>query len=47
VKAVTVKEAALPDIVILAVPFPAVPDAVISISDWGGRIINKRFTVGF
>src|SRR5713226_2854080 len=39
VKAVTVKEAASADIVILAVPFPAVPDAVSSISDWRGRIV--------
>ena len=39
VKAVTVKEAALTDIVILAIPFQAVPDAVSTISDWGGRIV--------
>src|SRR5260370_8980623 len=39
VKAVTVKEAASADIVILAVPFPAVPDAVSAISDWRGRIV--------
>src|SRR5258705_11715453 len=39
VKAVTVKEAASADIVILAVPFPAVPAAVSSISDWRGRIV--------
>src|SRR5258708_5891277 len=38
VKAVTVKEAASADIVILAVPFPAVPDAVSAISDWRGRV---------
>src|SRR5260370_38501805 len=41
VKAVTVKEAARADIVILAVPFPAVPDAVSAISDWRGRIAGK------
>ena len=35
VKAVTVKEAASADIVILAVPFPAVPDAVSSIYPTG------------
>src|SRR5882724_11367627 len=39
VKAVTVKEAACADIVILAVPFPAVPDAVSAVSDWRGRIV--------
>src|SRR5260370_1935959 len=39
VKAVTVKEAASADIVILAVPFPAVPDAVSAMSDWRGRIV--------
>src|SRR5216684_6277057 len=36
VKAATVEESILADVVILAVPFPAVPDAVSSISDWGG-----------
>jgi len=39
VKAVTVKEAACADIVFLAVPFPAVPDAVSAVSDWRGRIV--------
>jgi predicted dinucleotide-binding enzyme len=39
VKAATVEESVLADVVILAVPFPAVPDAVSSISDWGGRIV--------
>ena len=39
VKAATVEESILADVVILAVPFPAVPDAVSSISDWGGRIV--------
>src|SRR5258708_9021874 len=38
VKAVTVKEAASADIVILAVPFPAVPDAGSPISHWRGRL---------
>src|SRR5260370_42462203 len=38
-KAVTVKEAASADIVILAVPFPAVPDAGSSIPDGRGRIV--------
>src|SRR5882757_1283087 len=40
VKAATVEESILADVVILAVPFPAVPDAVSSISDWGGRIVT-------
>src|SRR5712672_1716476 len=39
VKAATVEESLLADIVILAIPFPAVPDAVSKISDWGGRIV--------
>ncbi len=39
VKAATVEESILADVVILAVPFPAVPDAVSSISDWGGSIV--------
>jgi predicted dinucleotide-binding enzyme len=39
VKAATVEESVLADVVILAVPFPAIPDAVSSISDWGGRIV--------
>src|SRR5258708_13177020 len=39
VRAATVEESILADVVILAVPFPAVPDAVSSISDWGGRIV--------
>ena len=39
VKAATIEESLLADVVILAVPFPAVPDAVSSISDWGGRIV--------
>ncbi len=39
VKAVTVKEAASADIVILAIPFPVVPDAVSAVSDWRGRIV--------
>src|SRR5258707_11227885 len=50
VKAVTVKEAASADIVILAVPFPAVPDAVSAISDWRGRIVvdaNKAADLPF
>src|SRR5258708_36490118 len=40
VKAVTVKEAASADIVTLAVPFAAVPDAVGAIPDWRGRIVG-------
>ncbi len=39
VKAVTVKEAAGADMVILAIPFSAVPDAVSVVSDWTGRIV--------
>ena len=38
VKAATVEESLLADVAILAVPFRAVPDAVSSISDWGGRV---------
>src|SRR5258706_8993899 len=34
VKAATVEESILADVVILAVPLPAVPDAVSSISNW-------------
>jgi len=39
VQAATAKEAANADIVILAVPFPSVADAVGDISDWRGRIV--------
>src|SRR5262249_13651742 len=39
VRAVTVKEAASTDIVIVAVPFPAVANALRSISNWRGRIV--------
>jgi 8-hydroxy-5-deazaflavin:NADPH oxidoreductase len=39
VRAATVKEAANADIVILAVPFSSVADAVGGISDWRGRIV--------
>jgi 8-hydroxy-5-deazaflavin:NADPH oxidoreductase len=39
VQAVTVQEALLADVVILAVPFPAIPDAVRNASPWNGRIV--------
>src|SRR5258708_36319550 len=39
VKAVTVKEAASADIVTLALPFAAPPDAVRALSDWDGHIV--------
>src|ERR671918_845636 len=39
VQAATVREAAGADIVILAVPFSAVPNAVGAIADWSGRIV--------
>ena len=39
VRAATVREAAGADIVILAVPFSAVPNAVGAIADWSGRIV--------
>src|SRR5258705_10758576 len=39
VQAATAKEAANASIVILAVPFPLVADAVGGISDWRGRIV--------
>src|SRR5258706_16475002 len=40
VKAVTVKEAASADIVILAVPLPGGPEAGSPIFDWRGRIVG-------
>jgi len=39
VRAATVQEAASANIVILAVPFSAVPNVVSAISDWRGRIV--------
>ena len=39
VQAATAKQAANANIVILAVPFPSVADAVGGISDWRGRIV--------
>ena len=39
VRATTVKEAATATVVILAVPFSAVPNVVSTVSDWRGRIV--------
>jgi predicted dinucleotide-binding enzyme len=39
VRAVEVQEALAADVVILAVPFDAIPAAVGRVSDWGGRIV--------
>jgi predicted dinucleotide-binding enzyme len=39
VKATTLSQALLADLVILAVPFSAVPEAVRSVTDWSNRIV--------
>jgi 8-hydroxy-5-deazaflavin:NADPH oxidoreductase len=38
-EAVSVTEAAAAELVLLAVPWPAVPDTLDSLADWQGRIL--------